>query len=331
MKAAVLRGVHQPVQIEEVPIPEIQSHEVLIEVKSAALNHRDVWIQKGQYAGLKFPIILGSDGAGIVSQVGNEVKNCNKGQSVIINPSWYWGDNPKVQSKAYRILGLPDNGTFAEFVKVPSEFVYPKPTHLSFSQAAAYPLAGLTAYRATITRANVQPTENVLVTGIGGGVAFFAMQFAVSKGANVFVTSSNDEKIEKAKQYGAKGGFNYTDSNWEKSALQLTGGFDAIIDGAAGEGFNKLIEVCKPGGRIVFYGGTTGNINNILPAKVFWKQLTIMGSTMGNTQEFEAMLEMINTHQLTPLISHEFSLYQIQEAFDLMKKGGQFGKIVINM
>lgn len=331
MKAAVLKGIHQPVVIEETERPEIASNEVLIAVKGAALNHRDVWIQKGQYAGLKFPIVLGSDGAGTVDQIGSEVKNVSLGQEAVINPSWYWGDNPKVQAKSYKILGLPDNGTFAEFVKIPAEFVYPKPKHLSFIQCAAYPLAGLTAYRATLTRAGVQAGENVLVTGIGGGVAFFAMQFAVAQGANVFVTSGDEEKISKAIQLGAKGGFNYKQSDWDKKALQETGGFDAVIDGAAGEGFTKLIEVCKPAGRIVFYGGTTGNINNILPAKVFWKQLTIMGSTMGNTAEFEAMLNMIEKHTLTPLISHEFELNDIQQAFETMEKGNQFGKITVRI
>lgn len=331
MKAAVLKAVHQPVVIETVTEPQINENEVLIAVKGAALNHRDVWIQKGQYAGLKFPIILGSDGSGIVHKVGNEVKQVFEGQEVIINPSWYWGDNPKVQAKTYRILGLPDNGTFAELVKVPAEFVYAKPKHLSFTQAAAYPLAGLTAYRATFTRAGVQAGENVLITGIGGGVAFFAMQFALAKGANVFVTSSDNQKIDKAIQLGAKGGFNYKLSDWDKIAIQQTGGFDAIIDGAAGEGFPKLIEVCKPGGRIVFYGGTSGNINNILPAKVFWKQLTIMGSTMGNQAEFESMIQMIEQHALKPLISHEFELDDIQKAFETMDKGNQFGKIVIRI
>lgn len=331
MKAAVLNGIHQPVHIEDVPVPEISGNEVLVAVKSAALNHRDVWIQKGQYAGLKFPIILGSDGAGIVEKTGNDVKNVSVGQEVIICPSWYWGDNPKVQAKTYRILGLPDNGTFAEFVKVPAEFVYPKPKHLSFKEASAYPLAGLTAYRATLTRAEVQANENVLITGIGGGVAFFAMQFAIAQGANVYVTSSDEQKIQKAIQLGAKGGFNYKQSDWDKQAIQQTGGFDAVIDGAAGEGFVKLIEVVKPAGRIVFYGGTTGNITNILPAKVFWKQLTIMGSTMGNTTEFEAMLTMIEKHALIPLISHEFELKDIQQAFDTMDKGSQFGKIVVRI
>jgi len=331
MKAAVLKGIHQPVVVEEVSVPEINANEVLVAVKAAALNHRDVWIQKGQYAGLKFPIILGSDGAGVVYQIGSEVKNVQIGQEVIINPSWYWGDNPKVQAKTYKILGLPDNGTFAEFVKVPAEFVYPKPEHLSFTQAAVYPLAGLTAYRATLTRAGVQANENVLVTGIGGGVAFFAMQFAIAQGANVYVTSSDEQKIQKAIELGAKGGFNYKQPDWDKTAVQQTGGFDAIIDGAAGDSFVKLIEVAKPAGRIVFYGGTAGNIHNVLPAKVFWKQLTIMGSTMGNTTEFEAMLNMIQKHALTPLISHEFELNDIQKAFETMDKGGQFGKIVVRI
>ncbi|MCS7076940.1 MAG: zinc-binding dehydrogenase [Bacteroidia bacterium] len=330
MKAAILKGVHQPIMIEEVPTPEIKEDEVLIEIKSAALNHRDLWIQKGQYAGLKFPIILGSDGAGVIHQVDRQVKNITIGQSVVINPSWYWGSNPKVQSKEYRILGLPDNGTFAQYIKVPAIFVYPKPEHLSFSEAAAYPLAGLTAYRATITRAEVQAGEKVLITGIGGGVAFFAMQFALVRGAEVYVTSSSSEKIEKVMSYGVKAGFNYKSPSWEKEALGYTGGFDAIIDGAAGETFTKLIEVCRPGGRIVFYGGTAGIINNVLPAKVFWKQLTIMGSTMGNDTEFESMLEMIKQYKLIPMISHQFTFDNIQAAFEVMDKGEQFGKIVVN-
>lgn len=331
MKSAVLHGINEPYIFQEFDKPEPKEHEVLIKVKHAALNHRDVWIQKGQYAGLVFPIICGSDGCGTVEAVGSDSKKEWIGKEVVVNPSMNWGNNPRFQAKDYVILGLPNHGTFAEYVVVPERLVYEKPTHLNSKEAAAFPLAGLTAYRATMVRAKVKEGDTVLITGIGGGVALFALQFALAAGAKVYVTSGSDDKIEKAKLMGALGGANYKVADWHKALAKESGGFDAIVDGAGGADFAKLIDLCKSGARIASYGSTTGPWNTGVPAKIFWKQIDIMGSTMGNDQEFEDMVGYITKHKIVPVVAQTFGLNQCQDAAQFMDEGKQFGKIILEI
>lgn len=329
MKAIILEGVNQPLKYTEVEMPALQPGEALVKLKAAAFNRRDLWIQKGQYAGLRFPSIQGSDGCGIVEQVAEGADSSWVGKEVIINPSLNWGDNPDTQVKDYMILGMAEDGTFAEYIKVNTRLLYNKPGHLSAEEAATIPLAGLTGYRALVTRALVKPGQTVLITGVGGGVALFCMQFAVALGCRVYVTSGSDEKLNKAIAMGAKGGVNYKTENWHKELQKQSGGFDAIIDSACGEEFAKLVDICKPAGRIAFYGATLGAFNSGVPAKIFWKQLTICGSTMGNDQEFEAMVAFINTHKIKPVVDSVFELKDAQTAIEKMEHSNQFGKIVL--
>lgn len=329
MKAIVLQDKSSPLTIEEVEKPMPKADEVLVKIAAAAFNHRDVWIQKGQYAGLKFPIILGSDGSGVVEAVGEGVAQQLIGKEIIINPSLGWGTDERVQSKQYKILGLPDNGTFAEYVVVPSYTVFPKPEHLSHHDAAAIPLAGLTAWRALFSRAKCQSSSKVLITGIGGGVALFALQFALAAGANVFVTSGSDEKLKRAIHLGATAGVNYQSDVWHKQLAEEHGGFDVIIDSAAGTAFAKLVDLANPGASIVFYGGTNGNITELNPQKIFWKQLNILGSTMGSNHDFEQMLSFVNKHKLKPIVDEVFSFEKAQTAIEKMANKEQFGKIVL--
>jgi NADPH:quinone reductase-like Zn-dependent oxidoreductase len=191
MKAAVLEGTEKPLVIKEVADPAAAPGWATVRVRAAALNHRDLWIRQGRYPGLKFPIILGSDGAGVVAAVGREADRGWVGRPVIINPSLDWGDDPRVQGPGFRILGLPDDGTLAETVAVPVANLASPPAHLSTEQAAALPLGGLTAWRALFARGGLRAGETVLVTGIGGGVALLALQFAVAAGAAAYVTSGS--------------------------------------------------------------------------------------------------------------------------------------------
>ncbi len=331
MKALVFEGIDLPLQLREMPEPTAAAGEVLVQLKTAALNHRDVWIRKGQYAGIEFPSILGSDGAGIVAGVGAGVPENLLGREVIINPGMGWGVNPKVHAKEFKILGLPDSGTFAEYVAVPAANIVAKPAHLTWQQSAALPLAGLTAYRALFSRAAVQPGEKVLVTGIGGGVALFALQFALAAGAKVYVTSGSDEKIRLAVQLGATAGANYTQPDWAEQLKTQAGAFDVIIDSAAGDGFVKLIDLADVGGRIVFFGGTKGVINGIVPARVFWKQLSVLGTTMGSAAEFAAMVDFVAAHRIVPVTSKTFPLAQGNAALDYLEQSSQFGKIVLEI
>ncbi len=320
MKSLVLDGINKAPEYRAYGKAAAQDGEVLVQVKAAALNHRDVWITKGMYPGLQFPCVLGSDVAGLHEE-----------RAVVINPSFSWGDNPAVQDMSYNILGLPRAGGFAEYVSVPESHLFDKPTHLTWAQAAALPLAGLTAYRALFSRANLKSGEKVLISGIGGGVALFAFQFALAAGAEVYVTSSSEEKIAKAIALGAKGGANYKDEGWHKKFVQQHDGADVIIDSAGGEGFKSLIFVANPGARIAIYGGTRGKIPAISPQILFWKQLSILGSTMGHAAEFSDMVDFVAKHKIVPVIDSEFPIENAGAAFERMDKGLQFGKIVLRV
>jgi zinc-binding alcohol dehydrogenase/oxidoreductase len=334
MKAIRITELHQPVALVDVPTPTAGPGEVLIKLKAAALNHRDVFVQKGLYPGIALPVTPGSDGAGVVEAVGEGVDVSLVGQEVIINPGYNWGEDQRFYSWLFKILGMPDDGTFAQYIAVPKQYVYPKPAHLSFEEAAALPLAGLTAFRALMTRAALKPDEKVLVTGIGGGAALFALQFAVAAGAEVWVTSGSEEKLAKAQTLGAKGGVNYKDPDWHKNLMKATGGgkigyFDVTIDSASGPDFAKLMDTAAPGGRIAVFGGTTGLITNVVPSKVFFKQLNIFGSTMGSDAEFEAMTAFVQQHQIKPVVDEVFALADAEQALRRMDAGQQFGKIVL--
>lgn len=331
MKAIQLPAVNQ-LQIVDVPDPRPARGEVVVALRAAALNHRDVWIKAGQYAGLKWPCIPGSDGAGVVDACGEGVDaETWRGREVIINPSFGWGDAEHAQDARFTILGLPRDGTLAEKVAVPVEQLTAKPAHLTWEEAAALPLAGLTAYRALFSRAKAVEGERVLISGVGGGVALFAMQFAVAAGAEVWVTSSSEEKIRLAVKLGAKGGFDYRQPDWAAAAAKNPGWFNVIIDSAGGEGFGQLIDVAAPGGRIAFFGATRGDPPSLPMRKVFWRQLSLLGTTMGSPADWSAMVSFVGRHHLRPVVSEVFPLSRGADAFALMERSAQFGKIVVKI
>jgi NADPH:quinone reductase-like Zn-dependent oxidoreductase len=315
--------------IETIPCQQPAPKSVLIRIKAAALNRRDYWITQGRYPGITFPIVLGSDGVGTIESVGTEVENNWGNQEVIINPGWDWGPCEDAQSDKFTILGLPHFGTLGELVQVPAKYVHLKPSHLETFQAAALPLAGVTAYRGIFSRGKLQAGEKVLVTGIGGGVATFAVQYAVAAGARVFVTSSSPAKLDQAKQLGAKAGLLYTDPNWRKNLVAQHGMMDLIFDGAGGSGYAELIEAARPGGRIVNYGGTKGAPDKFDIFKVYWKQLSLLGSTMGSEADFAAMLNFVSQQKIVPMIDQIFEFEDANSAIQRICDCEQFGKIVI--
>jgi NADPH:quinone reductase-like Zn-dependent oxidoreductase len=330
MRAVQIQALNQ-IAIADVPAPVPAAGEVLISLRAAALNHRDVWIKLGQYAGLKYPCIPGSDGAGVIAAVGAQVDPSWKGREVVINPAFNWGNSELAQGAGFSILGLPRDGTLAEQIAVPVEQVSLKPASLSWEEAAALPLAGLTAWRALITRAELHAGERVLISGIGGGVALFALQFAVAHGADVWVTSSSPEKIARAVALGAKGGANYSEPDWAARLAKAAGDFNVVFDSAGGPGFESLIELTAPGGRVVFFGATRGNPPVLPMRKIFWRQISLLGSTMGSPSDWQAMLQYYEQHHLKPVISDVIPFDRATDAFDLMERSGQFGKIVIRM
>lgn len=329
MQALVLQQIDEPPVFQTVPTPEPGPDEVRIKLAAAALNRRDVWIMRGKYPGIKTPIILGSDGCGVIDKAGKDVGEMPNGR-VLINPSLDWGSNRAHQGPDYQILGLPRNGTFAEYVCVPAANVLPMPTHLEVEQAAALPLAGLTAYRALVTRAGLQPGERVLITGIGGGVALNALLIAKALGAEVWVTSSRDAAIANAVEHGAQGGVRYTDDGWRKRlAAEVPDGFDVIIDSAGGDGFGELIRLLGMGGRIAFFGGTRGKWPAILPQHLFYKQVSILATTMGSGAEFAELLALVQRTGIVPPVSSVRPLAEGASAFERLESGAQIGKVVL--
>lgn len=218
--------------IKEIEKPKLGKSQILVRLKNAALNHHELWMQKEQEQLMQDGAILGSDGSGIVEAAEAEEDQFLIGKEVVINPSINWGKNPAVQAHSFSILGYPAHGTFSDYIAISKKQIFEKPEHLSFEEAAAIPLAGLTAYRALFTKAKLRKGEKVLITGIGGGVALYALQFALAFDTRVFVTSSSDEKLKRAVELGASGGFNYTDSEWVNKISKEAGGFDVIIDSA---------------------------------------------------------------------------------------------------
>jgi zinc-binding alcohol dehydrogenase/oxidoreductase len=333
MKAIILRelGAAENLKLEDAPDPQPGPGEAVVKLKSAALNHRDVFMWQGLYPGIKLPTIPGSDGAGVVAAVGEGVDQSLIGMEVVIEPGLEWGPSEEAQGKNYRILGMPEDGTYAEMIKIPAENLHPKPSYLSFEEAGALPLAGLTAYRAVVTRAGVKAGETALVTGIGGGVAIFAAQIAKQLGARVFVTSGSDDKLARASALGVEGGANYKNPDWGKLITEMTGGGpDVVIDSAGGQSLETAIKIIKPAGRIAFYGATTG-LAKIDLYRFFFKQLALLGSTMGSPREFAAFLKLYSEAKLRPVIDRVFPLAEVAAAHRRMNESEQFGKIVLKV
>jgi len=321
MRSMILWGLDMPLQPADIPPASPGEGEVMVSLRAAALNKRDYWITKGKYPGLSFPLVPGSDGAGLLD-----------GREVVINPGLDWGSDPDHFAPDFRILGMPDHGTFAQMVKVPESNLYDKPKHLSWVEAAALPVCGVTAYRAMITRGRAKSGERMLITGIGGGVASMALVFGVAMGMEVWVTSSSDHKIDLAIQQGAYGGDNYSRATWDQElAEKLKGKIDLVIDGAGGGDFSRMLPLMSARGRMVIYGGTRGNIDGLSPQRIFWKQLDILGSTMGSPDDFGKMIEFVNLHRIKPIVSHTFSLEEANEAMGLIASGDQFGKVCLEI
>lgn len=319
MKALVFENIHTLPNFTDIQISP-KDNEVEVSLTAAALNHRDVWITKGLYPGLVPGTIMGADGMGWYQS-----------KRVVINPGIDWGPNERYQSKKFRVLGVPDHGTFAEKICIPESYIYNAPDHLTDEEVAALPVAGVTAYRALFTRAQLMPGEHVLVTGLGGGVALMAALMAKAHGARVFFTTGSNEKLQKGIQLGFDGGVNYKDEKSIEKLAEQCGHLDVIIDSTAGDGLTQLMKLCTFGSRVVLYGGSLGKINGINPQPLFWKQMDIMGSSMGSPSDFKDMLGFIIKHQLHPVVDSVFPMEAYGNAFSRMEEGSQMGKIVLTL
>jgi zinc-binding alcohol dehydrogenase/oxidoreductase len=325
------QGPPEVMKLVELPDPVAGPGEAVVRLHACGLNHRDVWIRQGLYARIQLPCVLGSDGAGVVESVGAGVDAALVGKRAVIIPCEKWGPNPAVQGKDFLILGMPRQGTMAEKIAVPASMVVELPAPISFEDAAALPVAGLTAYRALVSRGGLSKGEHVLVTGIGGGVATLALLFAKALGAEVSVTSGSEEKLAKAKALGAIAAASYHAKGWEKDLVAQAGRPPSlIIDGAGGDGLNALIGAAAPAARIVLYGATRLSPSRLDMAKIFFKQLDIRGTTMGTDDEFRAMLLLVAKHRLKPVVDRIFPLGQAGEAVRLLEESAQMGKILLD-
>jgi NADPH:quinone reductase-like Zn-dependent oxidoreductase len=342
MKAAVIyeHGGLDCVKVEEVAEPKIGKNEVMLKVKSAGLNHLDIWVRKGR-PGLKlvFPHILGCDAAGVVVGVGADVTNVNVGDQVVLNPAVSCGSceycrrGEQSECLSFGIMGMGRQGTFAECVAVPARNVHPKPAYMNFDQAGAFVLSCLTAWRMLFTRAQVGPGETLLIHGIGGGVALCALQLAKLAGICVIVTSSSDSKLARASQIGADHTINYKAEDVAVRVKDFTSGrgVDIVIDTVGAATWPIDFSVVRRGGKIVLCGITTGPKAETNLQALYWNQLTIMGSTMGSDEDFRRMLMAVTTAKLKPIIDSVEPLEGVQESMGKMEAGEQFGKIVLRI
>ena len=321
----------QALKLIDVPDPVAGPGEAVVRLHFAGLNHRDVWIQQGLYARIQLPAVLGSDGSGVVESVGEGVPKALVGKRAVIIPCEKWGPDPAVQGKDFLILGMPRQGTMAEKIAVPASMVVELPDSVGFEDAAALPVAGITAYRALVSRGGLQKGEHVLVTGIGGGVATLAMLFAQALGAQVSVTSGSEEKLKKAREMGAIAAANYKIKAWEKDLVAQAGRPPSlIVDGAGGDGLNALIAAAAPAARMVLYGATRRSPSSLDMAKIFFKQVDIRGTTMGTDDEFKAMLALVAKHRIKPVVDRVFKLSEAVEANKLLEESAQMGKILLD-
>ncbi|WP_100011134.1 zinc-binding dehydrogenase [Lentibacillus sediminis] len=314
-------------KLKEMEAPHANEGEVVVALRSAGLNRRDVNLpnRRGEK---DEALILGSDGAGIVEEVGAGVSNHQVGDEVIINPALRWKENSDAPPERFDILGLPDHGTFAEKIAISAEQVEPKPEHLSWEEAGVVALAGLTGYRALFTKGQVKELDTVFIPGAGSGVATYLIQFAKNAGARVIVSSRSKDKQRRARELGADVVLD-NEQDWPEELQNET--VDLVIDSVGRATFNRSLEVLKKGGRMVVFGATTEDEVPFNLRKFFYGQYQLFGTTMGSRQELRAMLDHLKNFTMHPVVDRSFLMEDFPEAFEYLKEGKQFGKIAVKV
>jgi zinc-binding alcohol dehydrogenase/oxidoreductase len=304
---------------EEAPDPVAGPGEVVVELRAAAINRRDLLVRNPPGPAYRFdlPLIPGSDGAGVRRDTGEEV---------VIYPGLGWGPREDAAGPDWRILGGPDDGTYAELVNVPAENVFPKPDRFSWEEAAAFPLAALTAYRALFEIGGLVDDESVLVLGAGSGVSTMAVSLAAQAGCRVLVTSSSQEKIDRAKELGAEGGVLYTEDGWAEAA----GPVDVVLD-SVGSTWRESAKALRRGGRLVVFGGTGGPEVTVDVRAIYLNWQSIRGTTMGSARDFTGLLRMVKGGKWRPVIDSVRPLEEAAAAHERMQAGEHFGKLVLTV
>ena len=316
-------GGPEVLRYEDAPDPVAGPGEVLIGLRAASLNHLDIWLRRGLPSAPK-PRILGADGAGVVVALGDGVDRFREGDEVVINPGL---------DEGARIVGEHMDGTHAELIALPAEYVYPLPDGLTFEQAASFPLVFETAYRMLVTRGGLQEGEWVFVWGIGGGVATAAMQVAKALGARVIVTSSSDEKLARAAELGVDATVNHAEADVAAAVREATEGHgaDIVVEHVGEATWKTSLQVAASGGRIAVCGATSGPNPPANLHRIWWKQLTVLGSTMGTQADFQAVYELVASGRAEPVVDKAFPLAEAAAAHEHLEAGRQLGKVVLTI
>lgn len=339
MRAAIFHenGGPDVVRIEEVQRPDPGPGEVLVQVRAAAMNHLDLWVRRGIPIETTMPHIGGSDVAGVVAEVGQGVDPARVGERVVLNPSLWCGRcrecarGEESLCVRYRILGEHTDGGFAEFVAAPALNAYALPDAMTFEDAAALPISYQTAWRALVSRARLQPGEDVLVLGASGGTAGAAVQVARLMGARVFAVTSGAENVERVRALGAHVVYDRAEEDFSRAVFRDTAkrGVDVVVENVGEPTWKGSLRALAPGGRLVTYGATAGHRAETDLRVLFWRQLQIIGTTMASRGEFEAMLRVALRGELRPVIDIVLPLDRAREAHERLEAGGQFGKVVL--
>ena len=340
MRASIFRNHGGPEVFEyvEVPDPRIRANEVLVEVKACALNHLDIFVRNGLPGiEISLPHILGNDVAGVVREVGELVSWVKTGEEVMVHPGVSCGHCEACLSgvdnlcREYDIIGYRRDGGYAELVAVPGVNVFPKPTTLGWEEAAALPLVTVTAWHMLVTRAGVQPGENVLVHAAGSGVGSIAIQIAKLRGARVITTASSDEKLAKARELGADETINYTSEDWPKEVKRLTDrrGVDVVVEHTGSATWAGSISSLKNNGRLVTCGATSGYDAHTDLRQVFYRHLTILGSFMGSKAELLQAMRFVRDGKICAVVDRVLPLSEARQAHELIENRAQFGKVVL--
>ena len=312
--------------LEEAPDPEPGPGEVLVRLRASALNHLDVWIRKGLPSVPK-PRILGADGAGVVEALGDGVTGFELCKRVVLNPGI------EVGGGRIHVIGEHGDGTNAELIAVAAPNVHPIPDGLSFEEAAAFPLVFETAYRMLVTRAGLREREWVLAWGIGGGVSTAALAIAKALGARVLVTSSSEAKLERARELGADATVNHATGDVKAAVQEATAGhgIDVVVENVGEATWATSLQVAAPGGRITVCGATSGPNPPAALHRIWWKQLSILGSTMGTGEDFAGAYELVASGRALPVVDSVLPLDEIRAAHERLEAGEQLGKIVLTI
>jgi NADPH:quinone reductase-like Zn-dependent oxidoreductase len=316
-------GGPEVLRYEDAPDPVAGPGEVLIRLHAASLNHLDIWVRQGLPSVAK-PRILGADGAGVVEALGEGVTGFAAGERVVLNPGLDDGAH---------IVGEHMDGTHAELVAIPAGYVHHLPETLSYEAAAAFPLVFETAYRMLVTKAGVRPGEWVLVWGIGSGVATASFQIAKALGARVVVTSSSDDKLARAVELGADAAVNHASGDVAAAVKEATGGrgADVVVEHVGEATWKTSLAVAAKEARVVVCGATSGPNPPAQLHRVWWKQLTILGSTMGTREDFLGAFELVRTGRATPIVDSVFPLAEAAAAHERLESGRQLGKVVLSV